>query len=130
MTASFSLLILRLVVGGAFIQHGYGKIQNPFGWMGQGAPVPGIFQFLAAVSEFGGGIALIFGLLTSIAMLGLGFTMLVATYMHMIVLKDPFVHPTGGSSYELALVFFAVSVVLIFVGPGNFSADAKLFAKK
>ncbi len=34
------LLILRLVVGLAFNFHGYGKIQNPFGWMGPNAGVP------------------------------------------------------------------------------------------
>ena len=126
---SLSLLLLRLIVGAAFVQHGWGKMQNPFGWMGQGAPVPGIFQFLAAFSEFGGGLALILGLLTSIAMLGLGFTMLVATYMHMVVMGDPFVNPTGGSSYELALVFLGVTIMMLFVGPGAFSVDAKLFGK-
>jgi hypothetical protein len=30
--------------------------------MGTGSPVPGLFQLLAAISEFGGGIAWILGL--------------------------------------------------------------------
>lgn len=126
--ASMALLILRLVVGVAFMFHGWGKIQAPFSWMGPEAPVPGIFQFLAALSEFGGGLAWVLGALTSLASLGIGFTMLVATYMHMVVMKDPFVASgPGQASYELALVFLAVSVVFFIMGPGKYSVDAKLF---
>ena len=62
------LLLIRLVMGYAFILHGWGKIQNPMGWMGPDATVPGVLQLLAAVSEFGGGIALIIGLLTRLAL--------------------------------------------------------------
>jgi len=40
---SAGLLILRFVVGLAFVFHGYGKIRNPFGWMGPGAGVPGAY---------------------------------------------------------------------------------------
>jgi len=40
---SAGLLVLRLVVGLAFMFHGYGKIQNPFGWMGPDASIP--FRF-------------------------------------------------------------------------------------
>jgi uncharacterized membrane protein YphA (DoxX/SURF4 family) len=60
---SAGLLLLRLVAGLGFVFHGYGKIQNPFGWMGPDAATPGIFQALAAVSEFGGGIAWMLGVL-------------------------------------------------------------------
>jgi putative oxidoreductase len=50
-----ALLLMRLMVGLAFTMHGWSKIQNPFGWMGPDGFAPGIFQALAAVSEFGGG---------------------------------------------------------------------------
>src|SRR3989338_11516043 len=103
--ASTALLLLRLIVGAAFVLHGWGKIQHPFGWMGPEATIPGVFQFLAAISEFGGGLAWILGLLTPIASLGIGCTMTVAVYMHLIVRQDPFVNRTGGSSYEPALVY-------------------------
>jgi len=53
---SVGLLLLRLVVGAAFLFHGWPKIQNPFGWMGPEAPMPGILLALAALAEFGGGI--------------------------------------------------------------------------
>lgn len=128
--SSVALLILRLVAGIAFMMHGFGKIQNPFAWMGAEAPVPGFLQFLAAVSEFGGGLAWVLGLLTALGSLGAAFTMAVAVYMHMVVRGDPFVSATGGSSYELAALFLAISIVMMLTGPGKFSADAKIFGTK
>jgi putative oxidoreductase len=121
-----ALLLLRLVFGFAFIHHGWGKIQNPFGWMPD-SPIPGFFQFLAALSEFGGGIAVVLGLVTRLGALGMAFTMLVAIYMHKFAMGDPFVHPTGGRSYELAAVFFSIAILFLAAGPGRFSVDRKLF---
>ena len=68
---SVGLLVLRLVMGAAFMHHGWGKIQNPMGWMGPEATMPAILQALAAISEFGGGLALIAGLLTRLGSLGI-----------------------------------------------------------
>jgi putative oxidoreductase len=121
------LLFIRLIMGYAFILHGWGKIQAPMGWMGPDSPVPGIFQALAALSEFGGGIALILGLVTRLASLGMMFTMLVATIFHAFIMGDPFVSKGGGGSYELAAVYFALSILFIVVGPGRFSLDKKIF---
>jgi len=129
-TASFALLLLRLIVGVAFLIHGWQKIQNPLGWMGPQSPVPGFFQLLAAVSEFGGGIAWILGLLVSLASLGIGFTMAVAVSMHSMVLHDPFVNLTGGRSYELASAYLCVAILLLVMGPGRFSLDAKVFSER
>ncbi len=124
-----ALLIVRIIVGVAMILHGWGKIQNPFGWMGPDAAVPGIFQFLAALSEFGGGIALVLGLLFRVASLGLIFTMLVATLLHAVVKGDPFVS-MGGPSYELALVYFGISIMFLATGPGKFALDKMIFGSK
>ena len=128
--ASIALLVLRLVVGTAFTIHGWQKIQDPFGWMGQQSPVPGLFQFLAAISEFGGGIAWIIGLLTPLAALGIGCTMTVAVFMHSMVLHDPFVSLTGGRSYELASAYLCIALLLLALGPGRFSLDAKVFGER
>lgn len=128
--ASGALLLLRLVCGVAFVLHGWGKIQNPFGWMGPDAQVPAIFQFLAALSEFGGGVAWILGLLTTLASFGMACTMAVAVVLHRFIMGDPFVNMTGGSSYELALVFFSVSVLFLLAGPGKLSLDAKIFGER
>jgi putative oxidoreductase len=123
----FALLLLRFVAGLAFMIHGWGKIQNPFGWMGPDAPVPGIFQALAAVSEFGGGLAWIIGLLFPLASLGVAFTMGVAASFHAFVWGDPFVAKGGGGAYELALVYFCLSVLFLAIGPGRFSIDRTVF---
>lgn len=128
--ASIALLLLRVTAGIAFIFHGWGKIQNPFSWMGPDANIPGFFQFLAAISEFGGGIAWILGLLTPLASLGMFFTMAVATHFHAVIRQDPFVQMKGGPSYEPALIYLLISLVFIFVGAGKFSLDAKIFGQK
>jgi putative oxidoreductase len=128
--ASFGLLLLRLVIGLAFMFHGWGKIQDPFAWMGPEAGVPGVFQALAAVSEFGGGLAWMLGLLTPLASLGLACTMGVAVRMHALVMGDPFVANGPGSSYEPALVYLCVALLLLLAGPGRYSLDRALFGEK
>lgn len=107
--------------------HGWSKIQTPFTWMGPEAPVPGILQALAALSEFGGGLAWILGALVPLASLGLFFTMAVAVYTHAVVMGDPFVGMK--SSYELAAVYLAIAVLMLTNGPGKFSVDALLRKK-
>ena len=127
---NIAVLVLRLIAGLAFVFHGWGKIQNPMGWMGPEAPVPGIFQFLAALSEFGGGICWILGLVMPVASTGIFFTMTVAVMTHMFMMKDPFVATKGGSSYEPALVYWGISILFLALGPGKYSADTKLFGQR
>jgi putative oxidoreductase len=121
------LLLVRIVAGFAFMQHGWGKMQAPFHWMGNESPVPGIFQALAALSEFGGGLALIIGFLTRLGALGIACTMTVAVYMHRFVMGDPFVNLTGGRSFELAAAYWLIAGILLIAGPGRFSLDRTVF---
>ena len=131
---AFGLLVLRVVVGAAFMFHGWDKIQNPFAWMdrpGQPpSPMPDILQALAALSEFGGGLALILGLLTPIASFGIACTMVVAIITRNLAQGHPFVAKGGGPSYELGLTFLSVMIMLILVGPGILSLDAMLFRNR
>lgn len=126
---AFALLVVRLVVGLAFILHGWPKIQNPMGWMNAmgGSSVPAFLQALAAFAEFGGGIALVVGLLTPIAAFGLVCQMLGALFLVHVPQGHSFVSQSG-PSYELALVYFVVAILLIALGPGKWSLDARLFA--
>ena len=126
---STGLLIIRVLAGVAFIYHGYDKILDPFGWMGDDAPFPALLLALAALSEFGGGIAWILGVLTPLASLGLACTMAVATWFLAVVREAPFV-ASGGSSYELAAVYLAVALLLLLSGPGKLSLDAVLFRRR
>ena len=124
---SLVLLVLRLQMGIAFVLHGLPKIQSPFGWMGPDAPVPGILQGLAALAEFGGGLALILGIVTPIAAIGLIATMAVAV-LFLIKSGLPFVS-SGTPSYELALVYFFVSLLYLVTGSGRYSLDHQIFGK-
>lgn len=128
--ADGALLLLRVVAGLAFMLHGWGKIQNPFGWMGPDAFAPGILQALAALAEFGGGLAWIVGLLTPLAALGIAGTMAVAIIFHVFMQGDPFVAMGGGASYELAAIFFCLALLLLAMGPGRFSLDRKIFGSR
>ena len=108
--------------------HGWGKIQNPFGWMGPDAAVPGIFQALAAISEFLGGFAWMVGALTPLFSFGLLCTMAVATHMHAVIKGDPFVGRDG--SFEPALLYLCIALLFLLIGPGKWSVDAMLFGTR
>lgn len=125
--ASVPLFIVRLVVGAAFILHGWPKIQNPFGWMdGMGTGTPELLQAVAALIEFGGGILLILGLFTRIVAVGLMAQMIAALAMVHIPNGDPFVAPPGQPSAELAAAYLSVSFLIVVMGPGLWSLDALL----
>ena len=121
--ASLGLLALRLVMGAAFILHGWSKIQSPLSWMPADAPVPGFLQLLAAVAEFGGGILLILGLLTPLAALGLLCTMIGALLMVHFPNGDSFV--MGDSTFELPLTYLSAALLFLLAGPGRLSADLR-----
>jgi putative oxidoreductase len=122
-----AILLLRIVVGLAMMFHGFKKIQNPLGWMGDDSATPAIFQALAAISEFVGGFSILIGLLTPLAAFGILCTMVVAIYKHAITQGGPFV---GKGSFELPLVYFCIMIVLIATGAGKLSADRLVFGTK
>jgi putative oxidoreductase len=79
------------------------------------------------LSEVGGGAAIVLGLLTPLASLGVLSTMAVAAWTH-ISKGDPFVGQ--GASYESALVYAAVAILLLTAGPGRHAVDAFLFRRQ
>jgi putative oxidoreductase len=132
-SGAVGLLLLRVVTGAAFVFHGWHKLQSAngaFGWMGAEAPVPGVLQGLAVLAEFGGGLALILGLLTPLAALGIACTMIVALAMVHLPRGDPFVGQPGQPSFELAAGYLANAVLFLLIGPGVLSLDGLLFAKR
>jgi putative oxidoreductase len=128
--AALGLLLVRIISGAALMFHGWGKIQKPFSWMGPEAPVPGILQSLAALSEFGGGLALVIGLLTPLAAFGIACTMAFAAFGYHMREGHPFVATSGGPSYELAAAYLGTALLMIFAGPGKYSLDALFFGAK
>jgi putative oxidoreductase len=130
--ADAALLLTRLVMGAAFMLHGWPKIQNPTGWLGAGSFAPPHFQALAAASEFCGGLALILGLFTPLAALGIACTMTVAIWMHAIKNGDPFVKsgPGPGASFELPAAYLCLTLLFLTIGPGRFSLDRLIFGRR
>lgn len=126
------LLVLRLVTGLAFVNHAIPLLQHPTSWMNEMRlpPASPTMQFLAATGQFVGGLALIVGIVTPLAAAGLAVIMLGALFTVHLPRSDPFVGRPGEMSYELALVYFAICVALMLVGPGTLSLDSLFFRKK
>nr|WP_243748932.1 DoxX family protein [Pseudomaricurvus alcaniphilus] len=81
-------LALRLYLGPIFLYAGWKKIvgiENTIAWFGNpdwglGLPMPELMAWLAALAEFGGGIALLAGLAVRFFAIPLMITMLVAAF--------------------------------------------------
>lgn len=122
-----AIFLLRAGFGIMFILHGYPKITggvDTWTWLGESMGLvglgfaPAFWGFMAAISEFIGGILLVLGLLTRPAALFMAFTMLIATIMH-IAGGDPLntvLHPLKG---------FVAFIALLYSGPGRYAIDNK-----
>ena len=123
--ASWSVLALRLSLGTIFVMEGTKKL---YGWFGGGGwaatcqffhnlgiPFSEVTAFLVGYTEFLGGVALLFGLLTRPAASAIGGTMVVAILT---------AHLGGGWEYPLTVL--AACVALVFLGAGNLSIDQKI----
>lgn len=127
--AGYGLTVMRIVVGVIFAAHGSQKLFGLFGgyglagtaqWMESIGLTPGyLMATLAGGTEFFAGLALIIGLLTRPAALGLAFLSLVAIFS---------VHIGNGlfmanNGYEFALALLAGSIAVLIEGAGKLSAD-------
>jgi putative oxidoreductase len=56
--------------------------------------------------------------------------MLVAIYKVGIEGANPFIHPKGGASYETAVAYLALALLMLFAGPGRLSLDYLLWGRK
>jgi len=128
---SAGLAFLRVIVGIIFVAHGaqklftYGLAGVSGSFAGMGIPLPGITGPAVAFLEFFGGIALILGLLTRLAALGLAINMFGAIFM--VHYAAGFFLPQG---YEFALALLGGSVALAMAGAGEYSVDAAIARRR
>jgi putative oxidoreductase len=89
-------------------------------------PDPKLMQAIAAVTEFAGGVATVLGLATPLASAMLAATMATAIVQVHIPQRHPFIAPPGKPSAETCVVYLAIALVLLTIGPGILSIDAFL----
>jgi putative oxidoreductase len=122
-----ALLILRVVVGAAFVLHGLPKVSDASAFAA-GLGVPTWLGVVAAWTEVIGGATLALGLLTPLTALFLVAQMIGALAIVHLPQGHPFVSPKPGApNFELAAVYLAVSAMFLLVGPGGYSLDHLLF---
>ena len=127
------LFLLRVGIGLSFVNYGAPKLfGGPAAWEGLGHAMryvgitfaPAAWGFMAAVSEFCGGLALVVGGLTRPAAFFLVCTMIVATIQHF-GRGDGY---SGGAFHSIEMGLVCLS--LLIMGPGKHSLDGKRARRK
>jgi putative oxidoreductase len=131
MTA-LGLLILRLGIGLIIAAHGAQKLFGVWGGPGMAKWAQSVqrlrirpatpWAWVAALSEFGGGLLLASGLLSPLGSLAITGAMLVA--IATVHLSKGFWASKGGYEFNLSLIVGAAA--LAFTGPGPYSLDNAL----
>jgi putative oxidoreductase len=128
------LAVVRVVVGVTFVAHGApklfrGGVADLAAMLADlGVPLPEAAAWLVSLLEFGGGLALLVGLLVTPAALLLSAHMaagivLVHAPAGWHVVGPLAEHPPGG--VELNVVLLAALLALVLAGPGTAAVDAR-----
>jgi len=122
-------VFLRLILGIAFIAHGWSKWQNIDGVIGffGSLGIPASFAYIVAFVELVGGIAILLGIFTRYAAALIAIVMAVATIL--VKSKAGFIAKSGCGA-ELDLAFLAIAIVLVILGPGKMSLEKALFKRE
>jgi putative oxidoreductase len=127
LNAPYGLAILRIVLGIAFLVHGWqkfaGGIDNVAGFFASlGIPAATFFAYVVSIVELVGGLFLIIGFLTQWSAILLFINMLGAIIFRFWGQGVPFIEG-GGISWEKEAVFGAAALCLALAGPGVWSVD-------
>jgi putative oxidoreductase len=132
MSIAFGLLVLRLVVGLTVGAHGAQKLFGVWGGPGMNGWTQVVqrlrmrparpLAWIAALSEFGGGLLLALGLLSPLGNLAIIGAMLVA--IATVHLSKGFWVTKGGFEFNLTLI--GAAAALAITGPGAYSLDNAL----
>ncbi|MGC4053488.1 MAG: DoxX family membrane protein [Paludibaculum sp.] len=124
--AGLGLLLLRLIVGAAFLHHGGGKASDIPAFAAEfQIPVP--LAAVTAYTQVAAAVLLILGLASPAGAAAIAGTMAVAT-MKLMARGEVFVSPHG-HSYESSLFYFVTACALLLLGPGAYSVDAILLRR-
>lgn len=131
-----TLTLARLALGAVMFPHGAQKVLGWFGGYGfsgtmgfftQQMHIPALFALLAIAAEFAGSLALVGGVFTRIAALGILANMVVAvatTHLPIGFFMNWFgQYPAGKEGFEYHILAAGLALVLIVGGGGAFSAD-------
>ena len=131
-----ALLILRLFLGVVFVMHGSQKLLGAFGGSGiagfagllakYGIEPHVLWAWVVAITEFVGGICILFGFLTRFWAAGLVIDMTVAVVR--VHLVNGFFWTKGG--FEFVLTLGIIALVLLMTGPGSMSMDRAIGIEK
>ncbi|APS28653.1 DoxX family protein [Pectobacterium brasiliense] len=125
---STALLVARILMPILFIVAGYGKLGDAYAGTQQYMQAMGVPSFLLPLTillELGGGLAVLFGLLTrTVALFTAGFTLLTALIFH-----SNFAEGMNQLMFMKNLTIAGGYLLLAVTGPGAFSID-RLLGKK
>ena len=115
--------LFRIFVGLLFFQHG---VQKLFGWFGGTAQLAFSLMWVVGILEMLAGLAVATGSFTRLAALGGALLMLIAYFK---------VHAPQGlvplmNKGELALLYFAVFLVLLIHGAGKWGLEQALLNRE
>lgn len=131
---SLGLFLLRLVTAGIMGVHGFQKLTDITGTEGfmssLGLPSPYYMAWGIGIAELLAAVALVFGLLTRVAGLGIAALSIGALAMVQWGAGNPFQSGKAGFVGELELLLAAVGLTLLFVGPGRWSIDGQIRANR
>ncbi len=123
LNTDLATLIIRLLFGGLFAYYGLSKIQQ-YDAIAPNFPdligIGGKLSFiLVIIAEFGGGILIVLGLFTRLAVIPILITMIVAYFLAHA--NDPF------TAKQIAFVYMILCPAIFLLGGGKYSLDKALF---
>lgn len=139
-TYPWALLVLRLAVGIIFIMHGAQKTFGMFGGHDLSASaqsmtkmgIPIALAYVSILTELLGGVALILGVLSRVAAVGLFINMVVAVAMVHFA-NGFFSMGPKGPGYEYNFALLAMTLAIVIAGPGAFAIsdwEGKLLSRE
>lgn len=133
-------VVLRLVVGGGFMQHGFAKLLRGPEMFADilaaiGVPAPELMSWLTVAVEILGGFAIVTGAFVMLASIPMIVVLLVATFtvhlpygfssIKLMSVQNGVAH-FGQPGYECDLLYLAGIVALMLMGAGPWSVDGAI----